>query len=477
MIRSEQAAQQQESTPTEPTPELLDYFVRISPELERPDWLTPYADLLQRAIDGKLRAAVAAPPQHGKTELALRAFLWWAKYFPGRRHAYVTYSQERAYEVAADFKRLAEEAGFIVTGTLRRMRIDGHTTIKFTSVNGGLTGAPIDGVCVIDDPYANYEDARSTKVRRKVLSWWKTVARARRHEGTSFLVMATRWHPDDFTGYVTGELGWQYVNLKAIAEPAANDDFDEQGRIKSDPLHRRRGESLWPSKKPPEFFDEERKDAFEWASQYQGEPRPEGGKLFHPIGSVDEKGQPLGAVYYAELPKDGYRGAFGLDFAYTAKTHADWSILLEGIAVGPDLYIVDIVRRQVDEEGFVDTLKLKSEARPGWRFRWYYAGPEKGVAGFVKREGIKTLRALPAVTDKRVRALPVSRAWNRGRVHLPDPKAFPHIASALAEFLLVVYGFTGDGDAQDDDVDALAALFDQLMKKNPMNEALDRLAS
>ncbi len=458
------------------TPTLLEFFEEITPGLLRPFWLEPYAAILQTAIGADYRVGVAAPPQHGKTELALRAFLYWAKFFPGKRHAYVTYSQERAYEVAAEFRRIAEEAGFAVQGTLKMMRLPGGTRIKFTSIDGALTGAPIDGVCVIDDPYKDENDARSPSHQKRVQRWWKGVARARRHPGTSFIVMATRWHVSDFTGYVTRELGWRYINLKAIAEPASNDDFDhETGRVLSDPLGRRKGESLAPFK-PPEFFTEERKDRFTWSAMYQGEPRPDGGKIFAEPGTIetDENGKErtLGPGFYTELPKEYRAGAFGIDLAYTKDTHADWSVLIEGIAAGGKLYLVDMVEKQVEGDAFVLTLKAKSSARPGWPMRWYHGGGgEKGVASFIRRQGI-AIKAIPAVSDKRVRALPFAAGWNAGDVMLPDPAVIK--APWVPRLLQLFADFTGDGDEVDDHVDAGAALYDQLMKKNPMVEALEK---
>jgi predicted phage terminase large subunit-like protein len=93
--------------------------------------------------------------------------------------------------------------------------------------------------------------------------------------------------------------------------------------------------------------------------------------------------------------------------------------------------------------------------------RWYCAGPEKGVASLMRAmPGEVPLHDVPATQDKFVRAQPASAGWNAGRVLVPD--------AALAEmpwvqpFLDEVMGFTGVGDAHDDQVDALAAAYDVL---------------
>jgi predicted phage terminase large subunit-like protein len=282
--------------------------------------------------------------------------------------------------------------------------------------------------------------------------------------------MATRWHVDDLSGYLLAKENFRYINLKAIAEPQDQDDVGSDGRIFSDPLQRRAGESLW-YKKPPEFFGEERSDSYWWSSMYQGEPRPLGASIFRAPGSIDDAGNQRGPGYYRTLPESNYRGAFGIDLAYSAKTAADFSICIEGIAHEGKLYIVDVIRKQVDAPSFGLTLKSVSSKRPGWPIRWYIGGTEKSSVDFFARLGIR-IKAITATADKLIRATPVAAAWNNGDVLLPDRA---HIdAPWMDDFLEIVLGFTGQNDTHDDDVDALAALFDQLMKKNALFEAFSR---
>lgn len=445
---------------------LLDYVPQVSPELERPDHLAPYAEALESAIaadgnPGGICLVFAAPPQHGKTELTLRAFLWWATKYPGRRHAYVTYNEDKAESVARAFQTLAEQAGLEPQGTLAEVHLKGGTIIRFTSIGGSLTGFAIDGVCVVDDPIKGPVDARSATVRRRCVDWFDAVAWTRRHQGTSYIVMATRWHPEDLSGVLI-KRGWRYINLKAIAEGAVNDN----GVVEDDPLGRKFGEALWPSRKPASFFDVERKNVYWWYALYQGEPRPAGGSVFH-------ADPPL----YSELPRAGYRGAFGLDLAYSASSHADYSICVELWRVEhrevglpddvpsptrekPLLYVVHVDRKQVDAPSFALTLKANKAKRP-WRMRWYAAGTEKGSADFLQRQKLP-IGVMPPKGDKFTRAIPVAAAWNEGRILLPDPEAFPAAAGWMADFLDVVQNFTGVKDLHDDDVDALAAAHDEL---------------
>jgi predicted phage terminase large subunit-like protein len=437
-------------------------------------YFRPFAEALERSIGGELRVCFAAPPQHGKTSFTLRALCWLCRYRSGRRHAYVTYNQQRSNYVAKEFRRIAQNAGFQVGGTLTDMTltIDGVTSgIKFTSVKGSLTGYTIDGICIVDDYVADEKKARSKIERENGIRWWASNVETRRHVGTSYLVMATRWPGGDLTEHLTKSEGFAYINLKAIAEPESPDDVDEvSGVVLSDPLHRRVGESLSPLK-PPEFFARERRRTFWWLAMYQGTPRQEGFAVFAPPGSLTDDGEPYGATYYKALPTDGYRVAYGVDLAYSSRTSADWSILVEAWAVGKKLYIVDVTRKQVQATSFLLTLVAAKSNRPGAPFRFYSGGGgEKGSADFIKQKLGRAFKVLPATGDKLARANQASITWNEGRVLLPDPA---HIdAPWLDDFLAVVTTFTGTPGEQDDDVDALAAAHDQLMRKNKMFQAL-----
>jgi predicted phage terminase large subunit-like protein len=437
-------------------------------------YFRPFAEALEQSIGGELRVCFAAPPQHGKTSFTLRALCWICRYKGGKRHAYVTYNQQRANFVAKEFRKIAVNAGFTIGGTLTDMTLTmgGVTSgIKFTSIQGSLTGYAIDGLCVVDDYVANEKKARSKVAREDGIRWWASNAETRGHVGTSYLVMATRWPGGDLTDHLIKNEGFAYINLKAIAEPESPDDIDEvSGVVLSDPLLRKPGESLSPLK-PASYLARFRRRTFWWLSMFQGTPRTEGFAVFAPPGSLTDDGEPYGAAYYSELPKAGYRVAYGVDLAYSSKTSADWSILVEGWAEGDRLYIVNVVRKQVQATSFLLTLIAARANRPGSPFRFYSGGGgEKGSADFIKQKLGRIFKVLPATTDKLARANQASITWNEGRVLLPDPASID--APWLEDFMAVVTTFTGTPGEQDDDVDALAAVHDQLMRKNKMFQAL-----
>lgn len=425
---------------------------RVSPQLHRPDHFAVYVRRLEQAVGGGLRLVFAAPPQHGKTQATLHALAWIILNFPGRRHAYITYSQKRARSVARIIRRILASAGVVCGGTLDVLTLPDGGQCLFTSIDGGITGEPVDGVAIIDDPIKNRKEADSAARRAVILDTYREAIEVRVHPGASIFVLATRWHPQDLSGVLVDE-GWEYINLPAIAE----NDNDPNGRGIGEPLFPR----LWP------IHELEKKRAkvleFTWAALYQGRPRPKGGKVFH------------SPTFYERLPET-YQGGYGIDLAYTAKTSADWSICLElrrqdRQNAEPLFYVVTVDRAQVEAPDFAITLRARNVQHKAWRMLWRASGTEKGAADFLIAKGLPiTIEHPPG--DKMVSATEVAAAWNDGRVLVPDPEHFPSCEGWLFAFLDVIANFTGLGKEIDDDVDALGNAFALLSDSNDLGTVI-----
>lgn len=414
---------------------ILDFMVRVRPTLYRADHFRIYASRLELAVGGGLRLVFAAPPQHGKTQVTLHGLVWLVLRHPGKRHAYVTYSQLRARSAARSVARIFEAVGVKVTGTLEQMILPNGGQLIFTSIDGGITGEPVDGVAIIDDAFKNRKEADSQVRREVVESAYREAIETRVHPGASIFVLATRWHPQDLSGVLVSE-GWEYINLPAISES------------ETDPNGRAVGEALFPKMWPIEALEAKRAKVlgFTWAALYQGRPRPKGGKVFHEPN------------YYSALPTKGYRGSFGIDLAYTAKSSADWSICLElwreeRSGLDPLYYVIHVDRAQVEAPEFTAVLKRRYESRRQWPLLWRASGTERGSASFIQRH--IPLRVDTPPGDKLVSATDAAAAWNEGRILVPDPDAFPGCTAWLSEFLETTANFTGLGKERDDDVDAL----------------------
>lgn len=363
------------------------------------------------------------PPRHGKTSTVLYSIAWLLANDPTKTHAFATYAQHLANSKSRTARRIAIEAGVQLASdskSVSEWRTTREGGLLATGVGGPLTGQGIDGLGVVDDPFKNRLEASSSLTRRRIWEWFTDVFYTRLEPGASAIVIATRWHPDDLSGRLIND-GWEYINM-----PALNDD----------------GEPLWP-----ERFSAQRLDAikrqvgeYTWASLYQGQPIPRGGQVFD------------GAYTYDELPDEPYRIGHGFDGAYTAKTHADYSVALTGRRIGDRLYLTGMFRDQVEAKQTVYALK----ARGIKRIAWFRSGTEKGMEALLDLEGIK-VDAYTATGDKFSRAQAVAAAWNDGKVVLPSPNS-EYYGPWVEVLLREVLEFTGLEDPHDDIVDALAAL-------------------
>ena len=410
---------------------LAAFVPRVSPVLEAPTHLGPLVAILERTAHEEVRAVVSTPPQHGKTELIKHALVWLMSRDPTRRHGYVTYEATRAEQISLEIQRIATEAGVPWEGSRKVWRTEGGGGLIATGIGGPLTGYGINGVLFVDDPIKNREEAESPTYRARTIGWFHDVAITRVHPGASVVEVQTRWHPDDLQGELV-RAGWERVNLPAITD----------------------GKALWPERRPIEWLEQQRATIgeYSWASLYMGEPRPRGGSIF-------------GDPHFGVVP-EGCRYAIGYDLAYTAKTHADYSVAVVLAERQGTYWVAEVVRVQCEAPGFSNRLKELALRYPGARMLGYVGGTEQGVVQMLRQGGLPRLESIPAKTDKFVRAQPAAAAWNAGKISLPHDSP-----RWLDAFLDEVRDFTGVNDKHDDQVDALAGAFDALSKPKAQTPA------
>jgi len=408
-------------------PPLLPFVAKTSPHLIAPTWLGIIAEHMERMSREPLKVCFSTPPQHGKSTLLFHFIAWLLKYFERKPLLYLTYSIDFAISQMRLARPIARAAGVEFSSDSRSMTewmVANGGSLYATGVGGSVTGRP-GGVVLIDDLIKDWEAAQSAKERENADNWLKTVVLTRLHPTSSVAVIATRWHEDDQIGRLV-KRGWTEIKLPAID---AN------------------GVALWPEGRPVEFLEDQRAQmgSHMFSALYQCDPRPREGRVFQ------------GAHYYEPGSVSFTRYSIGVDLAYSAKTHADYSTAVV-LGRGNDnrTYVVDVVRRQCTAPDFAADLSRLQERYPGAPLRWYAAGTEKGAADFLIRDGVR-LVVMPPRGDKLARASMVSAAWEREAVLVP------HGAPWLAAFINEVLDFTGTGnDAHDDQVDALAAGFDAL---------------
>lgn len=416
------------------TETLNEFIPRANAKFTAPAHLQQLVKAIEASQTEELRLVVHAPPRHGKTETILNGFAWLLGKDPTRRHAYASYEANLAKSKSRKARQIATATGVQLSAT----RLDEWLTTEggglfATGVGGPLTGRGVTGLMVVDDPIKNRVEAESEATRERNWEWFNEVAYTRLEPGSSCIVCMTRWHPQDLAGRLVDEKGWKYIRLPAL-------DENEQALA-------------------PHLFDAERLadireqvGEYTWSSLYQGVPRKRGGSVF-------------GDVHYYEpaaTSLTGCRLALGIDCAYSAKTHADYSVAIVLAELNGVFYVLDVQRHQIKAPEFkvrIDALRRVHGVR---RSRWYTATTEEGTADLLG------VTAQLARGDKFVRAQPVAAAWNAGKLLVP------RTAPWADHFIAEVCSFTGIGDKRDDQVDALAAGFDVLDRAGSAYEGLDR---
>jgi len=452
-----------------------EFVARLRPREPIPRHVELVVRAIMRARVTPIRLCISMPPGHAKTTTLLRLAIWWLLRSPADTCAYVTYSDDQARDKSKEARDLAGDADLALaddSNNLGLWRTPLGGGFLASGFGGRLTGQRVAGLLLVDDPYKNAAEANSARVREQVYTDFKAAAFTRL-QGGSIIVLHTRWHPDDLIGRLVREHKWDYINLAAIAE-------------EGDPLGRALGEALWPDRYPREkckgpcghdgHLDEIREEMGEWlwAALYQGRPRPKGHKVFHTPHRFD-----LGKFSW-----EGKRGVIAVDPATTAKTRADHSVVLlaamEGAGAESKLYVLGVIRMQVETPGLVKRIRAVHRD---------YSLPVvvEAVGGFI---GVpQTLRDVDSSMpdddgtqpqpmqvvdlfpkgDKFLRAQPVAAACNAtpGRVLVPAGRDTEPAPPWVAEFLDELDEFTGIGDLEDDQVDALAHAWNWLYQAEP----------
>lgn len=404
---------------------------------------TPALDVIDQELtrladtpDGRL--IVSVPPQQGKSFLCSRFFpLWLLTRNPEARIAIASFE----HSIARRWGRMVRDD--IATHSDLGLRVrsdvasqaewqlaDSYGGVVTVGIGGALTGRPVDGCLIIDDPVKDRAQADSPTFRDRAWDWWTDVGSTRLHPGTPVVVVLTRWHEDDLAGRLQNgpdSALWRVVNLPA------------QANRPDDPLGRQIGEymeSTIPRTREQWEAVKVQAGSHTWASLYQGEPAPDTGVVF----------DPKWWRFWTELPDRFDQELTSWDLTFTGSESSDWVVGQHWGIKGPDRYLIDQVRGRW---GFVETL---DEMR-----RFCTRAPlhlvEKAANGAaaidtLKRE-ISGIVAVKPTEHKDARARAVSPEVESGHVLLPDPASHPWVSGLLAELK------AGSSGAHDDQHDAL----------------------
>ncbi len=242
------------------------------------------------------RWVINTPPQEGKTDRICRdTGVWFLLRNPNRRIIIASYQQGLAERSTLAARRLIEAYGAnpghpdednrlgLAMDPSRsaagNWRLAGHTGgMVAVGIGSGTTGRPGD-VIVVDDPLPDPEAADSAIQRQKVIDWWTGVVQTRLIATSIVIVVQTRWHEDDLSGWlIANNGGGDSRRYEVLSIPAQAETDDPLGRAPGEWLISARDRS------PSDWLDIQKEitkgGARWWFALYQQRPAPPSGDTF-----------------------------------------------------------------------------------------------------------------------------------------------------------------------------------------------------
>lgn len=364
--------------------------------------------------EGIGRLMIFMPPRHGKTLTISRLFpAWLLSQYPDYKIIMASYGAKLAtrnskfvrnlimgdaYQRTFSHVQLSDD-----TAAANEWTIKGHDGgILAVGVGTGVTGSGAQ-LIIVDDPVRSRADAESETYRQRTKDWYSDDLSTRLEEpGGALIIMQTRWHQDDLSGWLLRENpdDWTVLNLPAIAGV-------------EDAIGRSDGAALWPARYPIEKLKKRQAEMgdYSFAALYQQSPVPGQGGLF--------KREKFNVI--DNMPSDIGRRVRFWDLALSSKTTADYTVGLEmGMTSTGRLVILDVIRKQLEWDD-VEPMIAHQAVLDG---RGVHQGVEtafyqtRAVTKLLRRPELHDfiIRGVKPDADKFTRALPFAARVGEGMV-------------------------------------------------------------
>lgn len=402
------------------------------------------AEVLQQVADGAIkRLMVFLPPRHSKSETVSRLFSAYHVYrHPDQFVGLASYSADLAYTLSRAARDHYRNGGGVIRDDARS--VDHWETARGGGMWAAGVGGPITGkgfsLGIIDDPLKNDLAAASETTREQQKEWFRSTFYSRQAPDASIVVVQTRWHEDDLSGWLLSQErgddedpeGWTIVHLPAIAE----EDIPEYPvTCTVIPDWREAGEALCPERYDEAALRKRERGSgpYFWAALYQQRPAPRSGGMFERDKFDIVPALPVGCTFVRYWDKAGTAGGTG---ARTA------GVLM---ARAPDTayYIADVIAERLgstEREALIKQTAELDRQRYGRVKTWVEQEPGSGgkesaentvrnLAGFTAEAervtGDKVLRAEPLASMAKVKNVRLLRGlWNAG--FLDEIASFPN---------------------------------------------------
>jgi len=381
-----------------------------------------YKRILPALIAGNARFVIAMPPRHGKsTALARILPTWYMLTHPRASVVIATNEQELAnahgLAIRDYLMQLESILGVKLVDPARHamhaLRTTTGATLRCLTIRGSLIGHGAD-LAIVDDPYRNFAEAVSPRIRQQVSTWFRSTLYSRLQGKRNIIVIQQRLHAKDLAGELMQRSGWTPIILPALA-------------CENDPLGRQPGEPLWATRFGRDVLEEIRTEIGDalFNALYQQRPITEEGNLFH---------SRFFEMRYDTLPELSLR-LISIDTAQTASDKADYTAWTVWGYDGHYVYLLDCERHRVEYPALLNITRRLIE-----QHRAHYVLIEQSASGYALLQTLRTdlqgaaLVGVPPIGSKIVRALTASTWFEQARVLLPA-QLTPQMHAWLAEML------------------------------------------
>ena len=398
------------------------------------------------------------PPRHGKSLLgSVYVPSWFLLTNPTKNVILCSYGESLAASFSARARTVVRDLGSIFGVRLNpKEKSATHWSVQYVDDDGGWRdggscyAAGVDGalpgrggnLIVMDDVVRGHKDLTQALMER-AHSWYRSVLETRREPNACVLLIMTRWAQADLAGRLLEDEPdeWDVISLPALAK-------------EDDPLGRKLGEALCPTRFPAEELRRKRDSSEEggllFAALYQQEPMPEDGAVFKAenIGRWEGVGKRMVRYGNQTISMHSLRLRFAtIDPALKGGERNDPTGFLVW-ALSPDgalILLEDHTARMQGSDDLLPLMRRLREEHHGIQFYVESVAHGTEIMRACERERLPVL-PLKADRDKVTRAIGAQPAFAAGKVYLPA-KGADALVRELLEF---------PGGRHDDRVDCVA---------------------
>lgn len=406
------------------------------------------------ATGGPIRSMIFCPPGAMKSKLINLFISWCLGRHPKWNILHIGHGtqfvEDNAGRPIRDLMRTEEYLS--VFGHIR-IKSDSRAAGRWELSEGGKyygagVGTQIAGrrahLAICDDVVSE-QTAYSVVERRAINAWYVPGLRTRLLPNGSEIVVNTRWHTEDLSGYLENndkksKRPWSIIKIPAILDKKA-----------AALLGLKEGDSFWPEFQTKEFLEERRSDpsmtAPKWSSLYMQEPIPEEGSIFK---ETDFK------VWTNKKPPDIEYIVLSLDTAYSVKSSADysaysvWGVFSERRtdAKGRDHYVPNLILIECDKKRweYPELLKQVIEMQDYYKPDIILVENKASGQSLIPELQLMGYPVVPFEPqkwgDKVMRAHQITPYCRNGRVWVPDGQQFTNVL--LKDMLEFPFGSSDD---------------------------------